>query len=103
MTVPTIQSAKAVSSAITSIAKRGAKLDADIHACAVQCLLHFETHGDATLATRLYKAMPRSGRAEALKVWFGTFAPLVSFSRNASSFCSRPPGGPSARRSRRRP
>lgn len=76
MTTIAMKDAKAVRASIASIKTRGAKLDADIHATGVQCILHFEAHGDATLATNLYHAMPKSGRREALKVWFTTFSPM---------------------------
>lgn len=63
--------------AIKSIAGRGAKLQADIHACAVSALDHFQRHGDSTLMNRLVLALPKSSRTNALIAWalhFGQFA-----------------------------
>ena len=68
--------AKQVGLNIVSIAKRGAKLDADIHSTAVQTLLHAEAHGDVTLATKLVGAMPKSGRVKGLIVWYHENSPL---------------------------
>lgn len=72
---------KKIDAAISSIAKRSATLDADIHATALQCLLHAQPqpagHGDPRKADALYKALGKAHRAEALKVWFSTFSPIV--------------------------
>lgn len=64
-----IKDSKKLGTAIASIKKRGAKLDTDIHLCAVSCLYHAKEHGDVTLMTRLVDAMPKSGRRKALIHW----------------------------------
>jgi len=71
-----LETVKQIGNRIASIAKRGKKLDLDIHFCAVQCLLHAEDNGDMTLATRLVDAMPKSGRRKALVAWFRGFGPF---------------------------
>lgn len=71
-----LENVKQISSRIASIAKRGKRLDLDIHFCSVQCLLHAMDSGDMTLATRLVDAMPKSGRRKALVAWFRAFGPF---------------------------
>lgn len=61
---------------IASIRKRGARLDTDIHNCAVATLEHIQGSRDVTLATELVAAMPRSGRREALIHWYRENAPV---------------------------
>lgn len=73
---------KKIDAAIASIAKRSATLDADIHAAGIQCMLHARPkaeggHGDPRKADALFKALGKAHRAEALKVWFSTFSPIV--------------------------
>lgn len=63
--------------AIKSIAGRGAKLQADIHACAVSALAHFAQHGDTTLLNRLVCALPKSSRTNALVAWMLHFGQLA--------------------------
>lgn len=62
---------------IDSIAKLGAKLDAQIHHTAVSALTHHATHGDTTLINRLILAMPKSGRKNALVAWAVHFGGLL--------------------------
>jgi len=66
-----IKDVKKLGTAIKSIAKRGAKLDSDIHIAACSCLHHAFNHGDVTLMTKLVDAMPKSGRRKALIHWVG--------------------------------
>lgn len=68
--------AEVVRKSIQSIARRGKKLDQDIHATAIQCLIHREHHGDNTLARDLVDAMPKSGRRKALVKWFEDFGAM---------------------------
>lgn len=65
-----IESAKAIDTAIASIAKRGKTLQADIHVAAVSCLVHADKHGDITLAVKLVEAVPSLARKNALRDWF---------------------------------
>ena len=55
---------------IDSIAKRGKKLDQDIHRAGVNCIHHIDKHGDITLAEKLIESMPKSARKKGLIVWF---------------------------------
>jgi hypothetical protein len=73
----TLKQSKQIETQIKTVKTNGTKIDALIHETAVQCLAHAEAHGDVRLATRLIEAMPKSGRAEALKFWFSEFGPLV--------------------------
>ena len=63
--------------AIKSITGRGAKLQADIHQCAVSALAHFNQHGDSTLINRLILALPKSSRTNALVAWALHFGQLA--------------------------
>lgn len=63
--------------AIKSITLRGAKLQADIHLCAVSALAHFAVHGDTTLLNRLVMALPKSSRTNALVAWALHFGQLA--------------------------
>jgi phospholipase/lecithinase/hemolysin len=58
------------------IGTTGAKLDAIIHATAVAILHNAKDTGQTTPALDLLKAMPKSGRAKALKAWFETMSPI---------------------------
>ena len=68
-----ITEVKAIDMAIKSIQSRGAKLQKDIHVCAVSCLAHIEKHGDITLLNRLMGALPSGWRANAIKAWAEDF------------------------------
>lgn len=73
----TLLNSTQMDAAIKSIAGRGAKLQADIHQCAVSVLDHFQMHGDTTLINRLVLALPKSSRTNALVAWalhFGNLA-----------------------------
>jgi len=72
----TLQTAKVINKAITSIVARSTKLDGDIHATAIQTMMHAEKHGDCTLASRLVNTLGKSIRSKALIHWFETFSPL---------------------------
>lgn len=61
--------ATGIDTMIVSITKRGKKLDGDIQLCALSCLAHIEAHGDVRLFNRLYLAMPKGSRLEALTQW----------------------------------
>lgn len=65
-----LDGAKAIDTAIKSIATRGKTLERDIHIAAVSCLNHADLHGDITLAQKLVEAVPSLARKNALKDWF---------------------------------
>jgi hypothetical protein len=65
-----IEGAKAIDTAIKSIATRGKSLERDIHVAAVSCLMHADMHGDVTLAQKLVEAVPSLTRKNALRDWF---------------------------------
>jgi len=65
-----IEGAKAIDTAIKSIATRGKRLERDIHVAAVACLVHADKHGDVTLAQKLVDAIPSLARKNALRDWF---------------------------------
>lgn len=69
MTLKIIETAAAITKAITSIQTRGGKLDKDIHIAGVSVLAHAAKHGDTTLADKLVHAMPKGGRKLALVEW----------------------------------
>lgn len=85
MQVQIIDSKQKLGTAISSIKKRGATLDSDIHVAAVSCLHHAFKHGDVTLATRLIDAMPKSGRRKALIHWMNEHS-MMSYSDKESCF-----------------
>ena len=75
-----IVGAAAIQKAITSIATRGAKLDADIQHAGLSVLAHIRDHCDYTLAERLVTAMPKGARKLALVEWmlaYGSVRKLV--------------------------
>lgn len=64
-----ITTAKAINTAIDSIARRGKTLDNDIQVCALSCLNHHNEHGDITLLNRLWLGMPKGSRRKSLTDW----------------------------------
>lgn len=74
MTMKTIKGAANIDKAIKSIATRGAKFEKDIHIAAVSCLEHFKDHGDITLLTKLYKALPKGVKASRFIDWADAFS-----------------------------
>lgn len=64
-----LTSAAVINKAIDSIQRRGKKLDDDIQLAGLSCLNHIEQHGDDTLLNRLWGAMPRGSRRNALIEW----------------------------------
>lgn len=72
-----INGAAEIGKAITSIAGRSAKLDADIHRTAVSVIIHSAKHNDPDVAKRLVAALGKSARKQALIAWivnYGAFA-----------------------------
>lgn len=66
----------AIDKAILSIGNRGKKLDADIQICGLSVLAHVEQHGDITLFTKLYMAMPAGSRRNAIVDWAVQFGKI---------------------------
>lgn len=73
---PMTLTAAQIDDAISNIASRGRKLDSDIQACGLSILLHIENHGDITKANKLWDAMPKGSRRNALIEWFISFGKL---------------------------
>lgn len=69
--------ASEIEKAIVSIRRRGQKLDIDIQSCALSCLHHIEAHKDITLLCKLYDAMPKSSRRNALIEWAVAFGRVI--------------------------
>lgn len=55
--------------AIKSIEGRGSKLDGDIQLTGLSVLAHIEQHKEVSLFCKLYAAMPKGSRANALVAW----------------------------------
>ncbi len=62
-----------ITKAIESIQRRGEKLDADIQHAGLSILSHIDQHGDVTLLCRLFTAMPKGSRRNALAEWAFAF------------------------------
>ncbi len=62
-----------ITKAIESIQRRGEKLDADIQHAGLSILSHIDQHGDVTLLCRLFAAMPKGSRRNALAEWAFAF------------------------------
>jgi len=69
--------AAAITKAIGSIERRGKKLDADIQITGLSCLNHNQEHGDVTLLCKLFNAMPKGSRRNALADWALKFGKVV--------------------------
>lgn len=68
---------KALDKAIASIALRGKKLDADIQLAGLSALNHLDLHGDMGPLTRLFFALPKGARGNALMDWAQTFGKVT--------------------------
>lgn len=71
--------------AIASIAKRGAKLDADIQTVGLNILNHVAEHREVSLVLKLYNAMPKGSRRNALADWFQRFGQVTVNTDKASA------------------
>lgn len=71
--------------AIASIAKRGAKLDADIQNVGLNILNHVAEHREVSLVLKLYNAMPKGSRRNALADWFQRFGQVTVNTDKASA------------------
>lgn len=74
-----------INKAIESIAKRGQKLDADIHVAGVSVLKHVAEHGDTTLLDKLVLAMPKGSRKSAFCEWALAFGNVRMLDRSDSA------------------
>lgn len=61
-----MKTAKEITKDIKSIQTRGQNLDASIQATACDVLIHIESHCEASLACKLFNAMPQGSRRSAL-------------------------------------
>lgn len=71
-----------INKAIESIAKRGQKLDHDIHVAGVSVLQHVDVHGDTTLLDKLVNAMPKGSRKGAFCEWAVAFGNVRMLDRS---------------------
>lgn len=55
--------------AIKSIENRGAKLDGDIQLTGLSVLAHIDQHKECSLFTKLFNALPKGSRRNALVAW----------------------------------
>jgi hypothetical protein len=76
MSIQIISGAAAINKAIDSISNRGKRLDHDIQVAGLSCLAHIEQHGDVTLFNRLFHALPKGARRNALAAWGCAFGKL---------------------------
>lgn len=60
----------AIEKAIVSVANRGKKLDADIQTAGLSILNHVQQHGEVSLCNKLFNALPKGARRNALVEWF---------------------------------
>lgn len=65
-----------IDKAIASIKSRGTKLDSMIQVVGLSIIAHVEAHGDTTLADRLFNAMPKGSRRNALAEWLIAFGKM---------------------------
>ena len=66
-----------IEKAITSVANRGKKLDADIQLAGLNILAHVDAHGEVSLVNKLYHALPKGSRRNALVEWFLMFGKVA--------------------------
>lgn len=64
--------------AIESIKTRGAKLDSDIHVAACSALAIKTQHGDTMFLNRLYLALPKGTRKQAMTSWVLKYAGVLA-------------------------
>lgn len=76
-------SKRALQKRIVSIGRRGAKLDRDIHETEIDCLAHASEHGDISLLTELYHAMPNGSRRKAMAQHAKDHAPVKTTGKDS--------------------
>ncbi len=84
-TMPQLVEAKTLPTRIKAWGKSAHESQLELVALAIQCLLHFHMHSDATAASMLVKETPLSMRKQALIAWFKASAPL-SYSDKTGEF-----------------
>ena len=72
----TTRTAKQISDSIATIAKNGKALDNLIQKIGMEVLAHIAEHPEASLACKLYKAMPNGSRKNALVAWMMEFGAI---------------------------
>lgn len=71
-----IQDTAKLTALVTKIARASTALDATIHQALVSLLVHIRDHGDTTLMTRLFAALPKGSRLKSYFDWCEKFAPV---------------------------
>lgn len=66
----------AIEAAIKSIATRGASLDKDIQFTGLSVLAHIQQHKEPSLFIKLYNALPKGSRSNALVAWSLAFGQI---------------------------
>jgi hypothetical protein len=72
-----MKSISEINKAIDSIAKSGAKLDKLIQDTGVSVLEHFAEHKDTGVVNRLYIALPKGARKQAMASWLLAYGALT--------------------------
>ena len=67
---------KAIETSINQIKVSGQKLDAKIQSVDLEVLEHVELHNEVSLACKLYNALPKGARKNALVAWFLEFGKI---------------------------
>lgn len=80
-----IQDSSKLAGLVDSIAKSSKELDAVIHQALVSLLVHIRDHGDTTLLTKLFTAVPKGSRLASYFAWCEKYAPL-KVSRKKDAF-----------------
>lgn len=79
----------AIELAIKSIGTRGASLDKDIQHTGVSILAHIQKHKEVSLFVKLYAALPKGARSNALVAWALAFG-QVSVNEDKATKKERP-------------
>jgi len=76
MAISAKTSLKKINTAITSITTNSAKINEDIHNCALMIVKHAQAYNDCSAALTLVKAMPKSFKRNGVIAWFGRVSPI---------------------------
>ena len=71
-----MRTAKEISVSIGQIKVSGEKLDQKIQAVGLEILAHVQEHKEASLACKLFQALPKGARKNALVAWFLEFGAI---------------------------
>jgi len=74
-----------IEKAIESVHNRGKKLDGDIQGAGLSILNHIQQYGEVSLAIKLFQALPKGSRRNALADWFMKFGKVTLNTDKASS------------------